>query len=395
MILKLVSLFIKNSEDVKDPDVRSSYGRLAGIVGIVCNVLLFVGKLIAGLISGSIAILADAINSISDAASNIVALVGFKLAAMPPDAKHPYGYARYEYLAGLIVSIIIVAVGLSLGKDSIMKVIQPEMTSMSTLSVVILVVSMLIKLWMSRFYKVIGKKIDSDTLVATAADSRNDILSTGAVLISLVITYFTGIAIIDGIMGILVAAFIIYSGVGLIRETLSPILGESPDPTLVTHVEEKVMSYDHVLGIHDLMIHDYGPGHQFASLHIEMPAEMDPLQSHDIIDLIENDFYINDHLHVSIHYDPIVTSDAHVSEVKTQISQKIENYDKTLHFHDFRMVPGDSHTNILFDLVIPSRYKGDKEKLLNDVNDIVRGIDPKFVPKIKMEHSFSGEDTHE
>ena len=388
---KLVSTFVKNSEDVKDPSVRSAYGRLAGIIGILCNVLMFAGKLVAGLLSGSIAILADAINSISDAASNIVALLGFKLASMPPDAKHPYGYARYEYLAGLIVSIIIVAVGLSLGKDSIMKVIHPEMTSMSTLSVVILVVSMLIKLWMSRFYLFVGKKIDSDTLVATSADSRNDILSTGAVLISLIITYFTGIAIVDGIMGILVAAFIIYSGIGLIRETLSPILGESPDPTIVSHVEEKVMSYDHVLGIHDLMIHDYGPGHQFASLHIEMPAEIDPLISHDIIDQIENDFYVNDHLHVSIHYDPIVTSDTRVAEAKAQLSERLEKYDKALHFHDFRMVPGDTHTNVLFDLVIPARYQGDKEKLLNDVGGLIRDIDPKFIPKIKIEHSFSGE----
>ena len=395
MILRILKTFIKNADDVKDPTVRTAYGRLAGIVGILCNVILFVGKLIAGLISGSIAILADAINSISDAASNIVALLGFKLASMPPDAKHPYGYARYEYLAGLIVSIIIVAVGLSLGKDSIMKVIHPEMTSMSTLSIVILIASMLIKLWMSRFYKVIGKTIDSDTLMATATDSRNDILSTGAVLISLIITYFTGIAIIDGIMGILVAAFIIYSGIGLIRETLSPILGESPDPTLVTQIEEKVLGYEHVLGIHDLMIHDYGPGHQFASLHIEMPAEIDPLISHDIIDQIENDFYVNDHLHVSIHYDPIVTSDTNVAEAKAQLSERLEKYDKLLSFHDFRMVPGDTHTNVLFDLVIPARYQSDKEKLLKEVGGLVREIDPKFIPKIKIEHSFSGEETKE
>ena len=395
MIKFLLKRFIKNSEDVKEPSVRSAHGRLAGIVGIICNVILFVGKLVAGLISGSIAILADAINSISDAASNIVALLGFKLAAMPPDAKHPYGYARYEYLAGLIVSIIIVAVGLSLGKDSIMKVIHPEMTSMSTLSIVILVASMLIKLWMSRFYWVVGKKIDSDTLVATATDSRNDILSTGAVLVSLIITHFTGIAVIDGIMGILVAAFIIYSGIGLIRETLSPILGESPDPSLVTQIEEKVMGYEHVLGIHDLMIHDYGPGHQFASLHIEMPAEIDPLISHDIIDQIENDFYTNDHLHVSIHYDPIVTSDTNVAEAKAQLSERLEKYDKLLSFHDFRMVPGDTHTNVLFDLVIPARYQTDKEKLIHDVGGLVRDINPKYIPKIKVEHSFSGENSHE
>ena len=395
MILKIVNKVIKNSDDVKSPSVRSAYGRLAGIVGIICNLLLFAGKLAAGLISGSIAILADAINSVSDAASNIVALIGFKLASMPPDAKHPYGYARYEYLAGLIVSIIIVAVGLSLGKESILKIIHPETTAMSTLTIVILAISILVKFWMSHFYKVLGKKIDSDTLIATGTDSRNDILSTGAVLLSLVLSYFTGIVYIDGIMGVLVAAFIIYSGIGLIRETLSPILGESPDPELVTQIEEKVMGYEHVLGIHDLMVHDYGPGHQFASLHIEMPAEIDPLISHDIIDQIENDFYTNDHLHVSIHYDPIVTSDTNVAETKDKLKKMLESYDKLLTFHDFRVVPGDTHTNVLFDLVIPARYMGDKEKLLNDVNGFVRKIDPKFIPKIKIEHSFAGEDSHE
>ena len=391
-MIRLLIKLIKNNENVKDPSVRSAYGRLAGIVGIVCNVILFAGKLIAGLISGSIAILADAINSISDAASNIVALLGFKLASMPPDAKHPYGYARYEYLAGLIVSIIIVAVGLSLGKESILKIIYPETTSMSILTIVILVVSILVKFWMSHFYKVLGKKIDSDTLIATGTDSRNDILSTGAVLISLVLSHYTGIVYIDGIMGVLVAAFIIYSGIGLIRETLSPILGESPDPELVTQIEQKVMGYEHVLGIHDLMVHDYGPGHQFASLHIEMPAEIDPLISHDIIDQIENDFFVNDHIHVSIHYDPIVTSDSSVAETREKLKSQLEAYDNTLRFHDFRMVPGDTHTNVLFDLVIPARYMGDKEKLLNDVNGFVREIDPKFIPKIKIEHSFAGEE---
>ena len=392
MIQKLANTFIKNSDDVKNPSVRSAYGHFSGIVGIICNLVLFFGKLAAGLISGSIAILADAINSVSDAASNIVALVGFKLAAMPPDAKHPYGYARYEYIAGLAVSAIIVAVGLSLGKESIMKIIHPDSTTMSTLTVIILVVSILVKLWMSHFYKVIGKKIDSDTLIATSTDSRNDILSTGAVLISLIISHFTEIAFIDGIMGVLVAAFIIYSGIGLIRETLSPILGESPEPELVEQVEKKVLSYDHVLGIHDLMIHDYGPGHQFASLHIEMPAELDPLISHDIIDNIENDFYTNDHLHVSIHYDPIVTSDTNVTETKEKLKSMLESYDKALSFHDFRMVPGDTHTNVLFDLVIPARYQGDKEKLIKDIGDLVRQIDAKNIPKIKVEHSFSGED---
>ena len=387
----IIKTFIKDFENYKDTHVRTQYGKLASVVGIVCNVLLFVGKLIAGLISGSIAIMADAVNNLSDAASNIVSLLGFKLSAMPPDEKHPYGYARYEYLAGFTVSALIVAIGISLGKESIEKLISPEMVTFSWLSVGILIGSILVKLWMSVFNKNIGKKIDSDTLIATAADSRNDVISTGAVLLSMFIAKFTGSAYVDGIMGILVACFIIYSGIGLVRETLSPLLGETPDPTLVERIESKVMSYEGVLGMHDLIIHDYGPGHQFASLHIEMPAEVDPLVSHDLIDIIENDFYTQEHLAVSIHYDPIVTSDDRVTKLKTELLEKIQQYNAQLHFHDLRLVPGETHTNVLFDLVFPVKHQDNQEQIVSDVEKIVKSIDPKYIPKIKAEYSFSGD----
>lgn len=390
----LIQKFIKDSDNTKDTAVRTSYGKLAGIVGIVCNVLLFVGKLVAGLISGSIAIMADAVNNLSDAASNVVALLGFRLSAMPADDKHPYGYARYEYLAGLTVSVLVVAIGISLGKESIGKLLSPEMLTFNWLSVTILAISILVKLWMSLFNQKIGKRINSDTLIATAADSRNDVLSTGAVLVSMFVAHWTGSVYVDGIMGCLVACFIIYSGIGLVRETLSPLLGETPDPTLVERIHQKVLSHKAVLGMHDLIIHDYGPGHQFASLHIELPAEMDPMVSHDLIDVIENDFMTNENLHISIHYDPIVTSDERIGKIKAFLHEKIHQYNDQLHFHDLRLVPGETHTNVLFDLVIPIKLKDHKKQILSDIETMVRAFDPKFIPKIKAEHSFSGERTY-
>lgn len=384
----LIRRFVKDHEHVTDPDVRMCYGRFTGIVGILCNVLLFVGKLLAGLFSGSIAIMADAVNNLSDAAGNIVSLIGFRLAAKAPDDKHPYGYARYEYLAGLAVSAMIVAIGLSLGKDSVMKIISPEATQFSVMAVVILSVSILVKLWMSVFNKKIGRRIASDALIATAADSRNDALSTGAVLVSTILGHVTGIAVIDGVMGLLVALFIVYSGWGLVRETLSPLLGECPDPTLVSRIEKKIMGYDQVLGMHDLIVHDYGPGHQFATLHVEMPAEMDPMLSHDIIDNIEMALWEEEHIQVSIHYDPIVTSDEKVGVLRRNIAEIVTSINAKLTIHDLRIVPGESHINVLFDLVFPAEDKSDRQEIVARVSARVSEIDPKYIVKIKIEQSY-------
>ncbi|MBQ9396566.1 MAG: cation transporter [Proteobacteria bacterium] len=389
----LIKKFISTPEATTDPKTRTSYGKLASVVGILCNVLLFAGKLLAGAVSGSIAIFADAINNLSDASGNVVSLAGFKLAAKKPDKKHPYGYARYEYLAGLAVSVMIVAIGISLGKESIEKIISPETTTFSWLSIGILVVSIIVKIWMSVFARHIGKKIDSDALVATAVDSRNDVLSTAAVLISTVVGALTGIAVIDGIMGVLVALFIVWSGFGLVRETISPLLGESPDPTLVTRIEEKVMSYDGVLGMHDLIVHDYGPGNQFASLHIEMPAERDPMESHDIIDNIENDFLENDNLQVSIHYDPISTADETVFSLRKELAEFVAGINPEFSIHDLRVVHGESHTNVLFDLVLPHDMKSDEEdEVVSKIRAKVKEINPLYIPKIKCEQSFASKE---
>ena len=385
----LIRCFIKRPDDVKDAAVRTAYGNLASLVGMACNILLCIGKLLAGTLFGSIAIMADALNNLSDASSNVVSLIGFRLAAKAPDAEHPYGHARYEYLAGLVVSVTILAIGLSLLKESALKVLHPTPVAFSWLSIGVLAASILVKLWLSGFNRAVGKKINSETLMATAADSRNDVLTTGAVLLSTILCSLTGSGIIDGIMGVGVAAFILWSGWGLVMDTLSPLLGESPSPELVEHIERTVMSYPGVLGVHDLMVHDYGPGHQFASLHVEFPAETDPLTAHDVIDNIENDFLKKDRLQVTIHYDPIVTADASVGVLRARLKEHARQLDPRLSIHDLRIVPGDSHTNVLFDLVFPAGYTGDIDQMLAKMCQFVKEQDPKYCCVVKVEQSYA------
>ena len=385
----LIRCFIKRPDDVKDAAVRTAYGNLASLVGMACNILLCIGKLLAGTLFGSIAIMADAMNNLSDASSNVVSLIGFRLAAKAPDAEHPYGHARYEYLAGLVVSVTILAIGLTLLKESALKVLHPTPVAFSWLSIGVLAASILVKLWLSGFNRAVGKKINSETLMATAADSRNDVLTTGAVLLSTILCSLTGYGIIDGIMGVGVAAFILWSGWGLVMDTLSPLLGESPSPELVEHIERTVMSYPGVLGVHDLMVHDYGPGHQFASLHVEFPAETDPLTAHDVIDNIENDFLKKDRLQVTIHYDPIVTADASVGVLRARLKEHARQLDPRLSIHDLRIVPGDSHTNVLFDLVFPAGYTGDIDQMLAKMCQFVKEQDPKYCCVVKVEQSYA------
>ena len=385
----LIRCFIKRPDDVKNAAVRTAYGNLASLVGMACNILLCIGKLLAGTLFGSIAIMADALNNLSDASSNVVSLIGFRLAAKAPDAEHPYGHARYEYLAGLVVSVTILAIGFSLLKESALKVLHPTPVAFSWLSIGVLAASILVKLWLSGFNRAVGKKINSETLMATAADSRNDVLTTGAVLLSTILCSLTGYGIIDGIMGVGVAAFILWSGWGLVMDTLSPLLGESPSPELVEHIERTVMSYPGVLGVHDLMVHDYGPGHQFASLHVEFPAETDPLTAHDVIDNIENDFLKKDRLQVTIHYDPIVTADASVGVLRARLKEHARQLDPRLSIHDLRIVPGDSHTNVLFDLVFPAGYTGDIDQMLAKMCQFVKEQDPKYCCVVKVEQSYA------
>ena len=358
----LIKLFIKNSKDTKDVKVRLAYGNLAGIVGILCNVLLFVGKYLIGTIFGSIAIAADAINNLSDASSNIVSLIGFKLGSKKADEEHPFGHARYEYLAGLVVCVIIVAIGLSLAKESILKVIHPSEVDCNVLMIVVMLISIAVKLWMSIFNKKIGMKIESDTLIATAADSRNDVISTSAVVVATILCKVTGWNIIDGIAGIGVAVFILYSGIGLIKETLSPLLGKVPAAEFVNHITEKIQSYPGVIGVHDLMIHDYGPGNRLVSFHVEMDANADVMYSHDVIDRIERDLLNQDDLVATIHFDPVIASDSHVAELRSFLQQEVASLDTRANIHDLRIVPGPTHTNVIFDCAVPAEYITEKQR---------------------------------
>ena len=363
----LVKLFIKNPDQTGDHKVRTAYGNLACFVCIFCNVLLFAGKFLVGTIFGSMAITADAMNNLSDASSNVVSLVGFRLGAKPADDEHPYGHARYEYIAGLAVSVMILVIGVELLKESFLKVLHPTPVTFSALTIAVLLASIAVKLWMSVFNCTIGNRIHSETLLATAADARNDVISTSAVLVATLVTHFSGIDRIDGIMGLGVAAFILWSGIGLVRDTISPILGAAPDPELIEYIEKKATSYPGVLGIHDLMIHDYGPGNQLVSFHIEMPADCDVMQSHDLIDSIEKDFQVHDHLLVTIHFDPVVTDDPHINELRDFLKEKLAELEPQANLHDLRIVPGPTHTNVIFDCAVPADLLAARDRRANKI----------------------------
>lgn len=379
---------------LKGVDTSSSYGRkqvgnLAGIVGIVCNLFLFVGKFLLGILSGSMAIAADAFNNLSDAGSSVVSLLGFWLGSQEADEEHPFGHARYEYLAGMMICVMILAIGFSLAKEGIVKILYPSMPHFSSLVFVIMLASILIKLWLSLFNRKLGNLIQSETLKATATDARNDCISTAVVLISAVLCKLSQIEVIDGIMATAMAIFIIYSGFDLLKDALDSLLGHRPDGELVKMIEETVLNYPGVIGVHDLLVHDYGPGNQFASLHIEFPAEKDALEAHDIIDNIEREFAMKHHLQVVIHYDPIVTSDHKVGEVRAYISEQVKAYDERLSIHDLRMVPGNTHTNVLFDLVLPAGYQGNQEELIKYIEKKVKRKNAKYVCVIKIEQNYT------
>ena len=367
----LIRLFIRRREDVQDACVRLSYGNLAGITGIVCNVLLCAIKFFTGLFTGSISITADAVNNLSDASSGVITLLGFKLAGKPADPEHPYGHARMEYLAGLVVSFVILLIGVQLAGESVQKILHPAAATFGIVPAVMLVFSILVKLWMAGFYRSIGKKIDSTTLLAASADSRNDVISTGAVLLALLISAWTDLDL-DGWMGMAVALFILYSGIGLIKDTLDPLLGRAPSEDLTQRVEEKILSYEGILGTHDLMVHDYGPGQCFASVHVEMSAEMNVMRSHDIIDTIERDFHEQDHIHLIIHYDPIETGSEAVGTMRQWVTERVHAVSPLLSIHDFRMVKGDLHTNLIFDVAAPSSYESTDAEIKQQIQRSVQ-----------------------
>ncbi|MDD5796263.1 MAG: cation diffusion facilitator family transporter, partial [Oscillospiraceae bacterium] len=369
MINFLIKKFIKDYKNTQDTKVRNAYGKFAGIVGIICNAVLFSLKITAGTLFGSVSITADAVNNLSDASSSVISLAGFKLSEKPADEDHPYGHGRYEYLSGLIVAVLIMVIGVELFKSSLEKVINPSPVDFSWISVCILTFSILLKLWMAFFNYGLGKKIKSATLTATGADSRNDVITTTAVLAAALISYFSGFEL-DGWMGIFVSLFILYSGIGIVKDTLDPLLGKAPDKEFVENIKNKILSYPGVLGTHDLLVHDYGPGRQFASVHVEMAAEEDVIESHDVLDNIERDF-LNEGLHMIVHFDPIVTSDSKVSNLRKWLSKQVAGIDENLTIHDLRVVPGVTHTNVIFDCVVPFDFNMAEGRLKNKICEIV------------------------
>ena len=358
----LLSLFIKGAKNPADPKTRSAVGILSSIVGIVCNLLLFAAKLAIGTLAGSVSITADAMNNLSDATSAIVTLVGFKLAEKPADADHPYGHARYEYLSGLAVAALIIVIGVELGRSSLEKIFNPEAVSFSWVVALTLVLSIGVKLWLSLFNGKLSKLISSSTLAATAQDSRNDVISTAAVLVAAVIEYFTQFSI-DGYMGLAVSAFILYSGAMLAKETISPLLGESASPELQALIVDYIQSQPKVLGFHDLMVHDYGPGQRFATLHVEMDKGEDPLLCHELIDDMERECLKEHNVHLVIHYDPVITDDPEILRLQEAVTSLLKQMDERMQIHDFRVVKGSGHTNLVFDIVLPLDLSSRKKEI--------------------------------
>lgn len=376
----LRKLFIKDYQDTQNPTVRFRYGLVAGIFGIISNALLCVFKLIVGIIGNSITIIADAINNLSDAGSSVVTLVGFKLSATPPDKDHPFGHARYEYITSLLVSVTVLFIGILLLKSSIEKCISPEEVSINAYTYIVLGAAIVMKLVQMLIYMNFSKAINSGALKASAADSRNDVLTTLAVLISTVVIDVAGDKIspkvsVDGIMGIAVSAFIIVSSILLVKEAISPILGEKPPKELVDKIIAKILSYDGVIGVHDLVVHSYGENHCFVVAHVEVPADVEITKSHDIIDNIEHDLWNEMHVRITIHMDPVDTKNKQLAELKLRAQTALANLDENLSLHDFRLVSGETHTNMLFDVVIPY----DSKITLTQVNDAMQkefGKDP-------------------
>lgn len=346
-------LFIKNYRDIESPAVHFRYGIVAGILGIISNIILFIAKIVVGVISGSITIIASAVDNLSDAGSSVVTIFGFKMSGRPADKEHPYGHARYEYVTALIVAILVLVVGVLLGKASLEKIISPgDKTKVQIASYVVLGLAVLIKIWQMALYRNFAKAINSDALRASSVDSRNDVLTTAAVLISTIIIDITGVDI-DGYVGIALSIFIVISAIKLIRETINPLIGTIPDSSLVDKIKTKILSYEGVLGLHDLMIHSYGANVCFVIVHVEVSATENMLKSHDMIDNIERDFMQDMGIHLAVHMDPIETDNEQVNQLKTQVEAVLSGLAEPLPLHDFRVVNGNTHINVLFDIVIP------------------------------------------
>ncbi len=383
----LIKLFVKNADKPERPAVRARYGILSGIVGIVCNILLTVAKFIVGTVTGSIAITADAVNNLSDAGSSAVTLFSFKLANRPADEEHPFGHGRIEYISAMAVAFLVLMMGVELIRSSIDKIINPEPVQFSIGALVVLLLSIGVKIWLALFNRNIGKRINSPAVGAVMMDSLSDTAATAVSMIALILSKFTSFPF-DGYMGIIVALFIFYTGISIFKDTLGVLLGKVPDPALVKSLEEEILSYEGIVGVHDLIVHDYGPSRVFASAHAEVPASDDIMTCHDTVDRIERDIKRKFKIDMVIHMDPIVVDDEAINDMRLKLAGIIKSIDPSFTMHDFRMVDGPTHTNLIFDLVIPHKCKMKKIEIFDRVNSRVNELGDNYYTVITIEHSF-------
>jgi len=384
----LIKLFIRDSENITNTKVRESYGTLGSVTGIIVNLLLAVSKYIAGIISGSISVTADAINNLSDAGSSIISLIGVKFSAKPADRDHPYGHGRIEYMSALGVAVLVFLMGIELLKSSIEKIINPVPVKFSAISLIILLVSIAAKLWLGLFNKKLGKKINSAPMIAVMKDSFSDCLATSVAAISIIISAFSDINV-DGFLGVFVAGFILLAGFNILKETMGELLGKPPEKEFVEAIENKILSYDLVVGVHDLIIHDYGPQRRFASAHAEVPSNADVMECHDVIDLIERDIMAEYGLIISIHMDPIVVNDERINELRKLTSETVKDICEEMSIHDFRVVDGPTHTNLIFDLIVPHKYELSNDEICRLIDKKLSKIDERYFTVITVEHSFN------
>jgi cation diffusion facilitator family transporter len=387
MINFIIKKFIKDYENINDQKVRESYGITASVTGIIANFFLSAGKIVTGILFNSISVTADGINNLSDGASSVITLIGFKISGKPADHDHPFGHARMEYLTGLVLGIAVILAGIELIKSSFGKIMNPSKTIFSTEMIMVLVLSVLIKLWLSLFYKKLGDRISSATLKASSTDSRNDVISTLVVLLSLFITEITGFEV-DGYAGVLVALFILYSGYDILRDILNPLLGEMPDEKLVEAIENKLISYEGIINIHDLVVHNYGPNRYFATVHAEVDAKENILRSHDLIDNIERDFAREMDINLVIHLDPIITDDEEINELRSMTEEKVKSVDERLSMHDFRVVKGETHTNLIFDVVVPVGYEIKSSELVNLIEKEIKKEDERYFAVVTIDKNY-------
>lgn len=373
----ILRIFVRDHKNTEDPAVRDKCGRMAGAVGIVTNFLLFLMKIIVGTVFHSVSVTADAVNNLTDSGSSVVTLIGFKMASKPADEKHPFGHARIEYLSGVIVSFIVIFLGLQLGMSSIEKILTPEENTLTPVALVVLVISILAKLWQCLFYRKVGRMIKSESVEATSKDSRNDVIATSVVLLGAVITMLTGVNL-DGYMGAAVALFIVFSGVQLTISTADPLLGQAPEGELVQTITEKMLSYPGIIGMHDLAVHNYGVGRCFASAHCEVDAKNDILVSHDLIDNIERDFSRDLGIHMVIHLDPVIVGDARTDALHCKVQSLVTALYPTVTIHDFRVIWGVTHSNIVFDAAVPFAVKDNDAVITQKLEAEIQKLDPDY-----------------